>query len=388
MRPFPKLFLLIIFPILFSCNEDVDQHPEPETILFERVRPNLVGFRGNVGNLAVYHDRLYYSNVQNPGYFTSSGEHHQFNMNTYNMDMGQAIDQDFLIGPLRGLKTLVFNSTQNVPAFNISYLDITSIPGVPEDAFLTLGTMFKLNFGLNDNYFLFNYQSTAGTNSLIVELNMLETPHLGKILVHPYEGPQVLNVIPIDFQIEGVPNHIDVGRVFPYKDGWIASTYMSGLAVPLYINKDGSAKVIPRNHGVRDKRIHFISMEQSPSGELFASSETELFYSQSGNAEDLVPIAQANQWMRIRFVGDRLVCFIGNDIIFEIINYKDPETIGLRQLENRGLDDLLIRDIKYFHGKVYVATNAGLFTKQLEDFWEDKIMPADQAMELPMERLK
>jgi len=390
MKKSTPIVALILFTFLFSCHDDLDQLPElaPEPIAFERIQPNLVGYRGNVGNLAVYHDRLYYSNIQNPGYFTANGEHIQFGMNIYNMDMGQAIDGDFLIGPLRDLKSLVFNSTQNVNHNYTTRFNITSIPGVPQDAILSLGNMFKLNFGLNGNHFLFNYQSSEGTNALIVELNISETPSLGKILVHPFEQPQVLNVVPIKIEVEGTHNHIDVGRVFPYKEGWVASTNMSGLAVPLLISKDGSAKIIPNGHNVREKRINFISLDHSPSGELFATSETDFFYSRTGNVEDLTPIAQSNQWMRIRFVDDRLVCFIGRDIIFEIINYKDSETIGLRQLENHGLDDLLIRDIAYFHGKVYVATNAGLFTKTLEDFWAEKTLPADQQMDFPLERIK
>ncbi|HSI75502.1 MAG TPA: hypothetical protein VK957_06395 [Lunatimonas sp.] len=384
-----KLHPIFLFLLFFSCNEDTELISEPEPIAFERVQPNLSGHRGNVGNLAVYHDRLYYSNVQNPGYFTTSGGHTQFDMNTYNMDMGQAIDEHFLIGPLRDLKTLVFNPTQNFSSTFANRLNITTIPGVPEDAILALGNMFKLNFGLNENHFLFTYQSSTGTKALIVELNIVETPNVARVLMNPAQGQQVLNVTPINFQIDvSNNNHIEVGRVFPYKEGWVASTWISSLAVPLYISKDGSAKVIPQGHDIMEKRISFISLEHSPSGELFATTETELFYSQTGNVEDLTPIAQSNQWMRIRFIGDRLVCFVGMDIIYEIINYKDSETIDLRLLENKGLEDLLIRDIELFNGKVYLATNAGLFTKLLEDFWEEKMVPSGGTMGLPIERLK
>lgn len=392
MKNFPRLLLLLLllmlFPLLYSCNEEVDQLPEPEPVAFERVQPNLVGYRGNVGNLSVYHDRLYYSNVMSPGYFNASGEHIQFPANTYNMDMGQAINEDFLIGSLRDLKTLVFTPSHNYSFPYVGSLNITSIPGVPADAILSLGNIFKLNYALNEDHFIFTYQSSTGSNSLIVQLNIVENPNFGKHLINPSQGPQVLNVIPIDFHIEGSNGRVEVGRAIPYRQGWVASTWVSGISVPLYISKDGSAKVVPRGHNIMEKRINFISLEHSPSGELFASTETELFYSQAGNVEDLTPIAETNQWMRLRFVGDRLICFVGMDIIFEIINYKDPETISLRQLENKGLNDLLIRDIAYFHGKVYVATNAGLFTKALEDFWDEKIIPTDQNLELPMERLK
>jgi len=385
-----RLILFILLPFLFSCNEDHKPitSPEPDPVAFKRVPDTgLVGWRGNTANLAVYHDRLYYSNQHSPGFITADGEHRQYVLNNYNLDMGQVITEDFLIGPLRNLRTLQFNTTKDHSSALAGRFDITTIPGVPADAILSIGETFKLNFSLNDEYFLFSYESSAGSNSLIVKLKIKDDSASGRYLAPSNEG-QVIEVIPIDFSVEGNDRSLVVQRVFPYRDGWVGTATLGSLRVALKISKNGTARIVPMNYENNYNTMSFLSMAYAPSGELYVTTdEGDILYSQNGDIDKLVYIGYTNQWVRLRFINNRLVGFLGSDAIIEIVDFEDPENMAARELENIGLEDLLIRDLAYFHGQVYIATNAGLFIKNLEDFWEDKVIPTDQ-MESLFERLK
>lgn len=90
-------------------------------------------------------------------------------------------------------------------------------------------------------------------------------------------------------------------------------------------------------------------------------------------------ISNINSFLIIQFIQNRLVTWAGRDNIYEILNYKDLENIEITELENLGLQGLWVKVIEFFNNQVYVATNVGLFLKDLEDFWTVKEESVNEA---------
>lgn len=371
-----NFFLILTFMV--ACNENMgDNEPLVEqTVRFER-HPNLLFSRADVGNLEKIGDRLYYSNVSNPGYFDSEGIQHQFSMRSFDMRFSHSFSDNLTAGVLNNRNSLVIMPNYNYASNNVVTLTPLNIPNLPLDAQLKEGWLEVPNFAFNENFIISSWERNlffpgieSIDNTFILELNVVNSSF----------GPQVDRQLPVlrkillDLEIDG-NKRLDLITAFNFKNGWIISGSISGLQNSFFITKEGQATPL------RDlnERFVILSLIQSLEGELFLTTENELFYSPDGDIFNLKSIATSNQFLRVQLIQDRLVTWAGRDNIYEILNYKDSENIEIKELENLGLEGLWVKDLEFFNDQIYVSTNGGLFLKDLEDFWTFKEESVNEA---------
>lgn len=379
------LLLLICSTLLFSCNQDPEEmDPVVEVVKFER-QSNLSGQRSSVGKFAIIGDRMYYSNGYNPGFFTPDGVQNQFSFREYDMRFGHVFSNDFTVGVSGNRRSLVILPNIGYSTNYSSFLDYQEIQGLPSNYLLQPGWTEVPNFGINENFLISSWERPFIIDNpethetvFILELNVVENP-AGFGLIVDRQQP-ILNKIPITYTYDGFPISFLIS-VFPFEEGWIASAGVAGIETTFKIERDGSA--VPLQNQL--SRYALFSLENSPEGELFAASEGELLYAESGNPFDLRQIATSNATLRFRFIGEKLVAWAGRDQLYEIRNYKNPETIELIELQNEGLEGYYIKDVVLYEGKFHVATNSGLFLKDEADFWEEKPEPVDPSTEIGWE---
>ncbi|SMD45622.1 hypothetical protein SAMN00777080_4280 [Aquiflexum balticum DSM 16537] len=368
--------LMLIFNV--SCNDDIDNHVpiKEDTVPFER-HPNLLFSRADVGNLEVIGDRLYYSNVSNPGYFDSEGIQHQFSMRSFDMRFSHSFSDNLTAGVLNNRNSLVIMPNYNYASNNVVALTPLNIPNLPLDAQLKEGWLEVPNFAFNENFIISSWERNLFfpgiepiDNTFILELNVVNSsfgPHVDRQL-------PVLRKILLDLEIDG-RSRLDLITAYSWEDGWIISGSISGLQNSFFVTKEGKATPLRNIY----ERFVILSLIKGPEGELFLTTEDEIFYSPDGDIFNLISIASSNQFLRIQFIQDRLITWAGRDNFYEILNYKDPENIEITELENLGLQGLWVKDIEFFNNQVYVSTNGGLFLKGLEDFWTVKEESVNEA---------
>lgn len=379
------LLLLISSTLLFSCDQNPEEiEPVVEVVKFER-QSNLSGQRASIGKFANIGDRLYYSNGYNPGFFTPDGVQNQFSFREYDMRFGHAFSEDFTVGVSGNRRSLVILPNFGYSSTYSSFLDYQQISGLPSNYLLQPGWSEVPNFGMNDNFLISSWERPfirenpeTHETVFILELNVVENP-AGFGLIVDWQQP-ILNKIPISYTYDGFPISFLIS-VFPFEEGWIASAGVAGIETTFKVERDGSA--VPLQNQL--SRFVLFSLENSPEGELFAASEEGLLFAESGNPFDLRQIATSNANLRFRFIGDQLVAWAGRDQLYEIRNYKNPETIELVELQNVGLEGTYIKDVILYEGKFHVATNSGLFLKDEADFWEEKPEAVDPSLEIGWE---
>lgn len=367
---------------LVSC----DDESTPEEVIFEPVPfERLMNFnwsRLNVGMLDVIEDRLYYSNELTPGYFTE-GSQFQFPLRQFDMRFGHVFSNDFTIGVSENRRSLVVLPNFQYSDNYISLLNSSTISKLPSDYLLTPGWNENPNFGINDDFVISSWEKGAGSEEydrvFILKLNLAPNPGKPDRFVLDRNQP-VSEIIPLDFQIDNKDIYSLIS-VFPFEDGWLASIDVSGVQTSVQIFRDGKVQPLFENIG----RFVLLGVEKLPTGELFVSNESGLYYSESGSPYELTQFASSDQFFRIKFIEDHLVVWAGDDRLFEVQNYRTPSEIKLVALENTGIKEYQIKDIAYFEGKVYVSTNGGLFLKDEEDFWTEKQANINTSMSIRWE---
>lgn len=381
-------FLVLIFSILIiSCNTDPSEtDPVVNVVRFER-NSNLVWSRSDVGGLEVINDRMYYSNVLNPGYFDLDGTQNQFSMRGYDMRFGHSFTEKFTVGVSENRRTLVVLPNIDYNTLQTTNLNSITIPDFPNNYLLQPGWFERPNFALNENYLLSSWERPLSSDTplthervFILELNVRDNGLGNNGLIIDRDEP-VLNKIFLNYEIDGL-GFASLISLYPFDEGWIGSANIAGYDTSFKIERNGD--VAP----LRDsfERFVILSLEQNSSGHLFATTEDGLFRSETGSPFELERVATVNQFLRVKFIADRMVAWIGTDRIVEIRNYENASEIEVVELENAGLEDTFVKNIAFFGGKFYVATNAGLFSKDENEFWTEKdVINESAAMEIGWE---
>lgn len=376
-------FLLIgLASFLVSCNDDIDEPMEEEAIVrFER-NTNLSWGRAHVGLLSKIDDRLFYSNINNPGFFDAEGRQNQFAFRSFDMRFGHVFTKYFTVGVSDNRRSLLIIPNINYASNRTISLGEGRIPELTPDFLLVPGWSEVPNFSLNDNFLISSWENAnprENVNVFILELNAVDNNlgEGGKIV--SFTEP-ILNKIPIDYTIDGF-RMSQLISAFPFEDGWIVSADIAGLQPAFFVEKNGNVTPLFSDN----RRFAIFGLQQSESGELFVANENGFYFSPSGNPTELNQIASVNATLRFKLIDDRLVVWAGTDSLFELKDFKNPDNIRLVELENEGLQGLLVKDVELFQGEFYVATNAGLFLKSEEDFWTEKPTPTDPSQSLGWE---
>ncbi|MBW3468348.1 hypothetical protein [Arthrospiribacter ruber] len=361
------LVLCLILTFLQSCTDD-DVLPEVEEspAKFERYW-NLQHSRGDFGNLKKINDRLYFSNVINPGFFDMEDNQHVLAAQEYDMKFGHSFSELFSAGVVQSRKTLLVMPNTNFMDNYTARLTPLNIPELPLEAQVKPGWFEVPNYAINDNFIIstwdrniFESGMDLFDNTFILELNQA-TSSFG-----PYINPTdpIVRKIKIDLEIQGA-TRLDLISAFTHKDGWLVSGCIGGICSSFFITKEGNATPIRS----LDERFVVFSFIEGPNGDSFLSTEGMIFYSNNGDIYNFEQVAYSNQWHRLKFIDDRLITWVGTDKIYELKNYTDPENIEAVELINEGLEGLWVKDIELFNNRIFVSTNAGLFLKDLEDLW-------------------
>ena len=382
-RRVSSLFIVAVSVFtLISCSEDpILEEPTPQAVPFQRLM-NFNWARIDVGKLAVIGDRLYYSNVLTPGYF-KEGKQHQFSMRVFDMRFGHVFSDAFTIGVSENRRSLIVLPNLGYADNYVSYLNSLNIPDLPTDYLLTPGWSENPNFGINGNYLLTSWESvnTQRTMDLvfIMELNFAPNPGHPDNLILDRNKP-VSRIIPLNFEVDG-RKVWKLISVFPFEEGWLASLDIAGLQISVQISKDGRVRPLFE----KLERFVLYGVEKLPSGELFISNEGGMFYSNSGSPFELIQFGRANRDIRFKFIGDRMVVWVGDDQLFEVQKYRTPSELKFVALENKGLEGFKVKDVALFEGKMYVSSNGGLFVKREADFWAEKLVKSDPSMDIGWE---
>lgn len=386
---FWTLCLIALSTFLLSCNQEMDDtEPVLELVKFERLS-NLVWGRADVGRFGKFDDRLYYSNINNPGYFDVDGTQKQFAFRSFDMRFGHVFSEQFTVGVESNRRSLIIIPNIDYSSSNTIFLNARNIPELSTEYLLNPGWSEVPNFALNENFLISSWEKpwysenlNQRENVFILELNARENG-LGENGQVIDRNEPVINKISIDYQIDGFSME-DLISVFPFEDGWIASANIAGLQPSFFIEKNGNVSPLFNDF----RRFVIYGLQTSESGELFVSNEGGFYYSPSGSPYTLSQIATANVDLRFRLIGDRIIVWVGMDKLFELKNYRETSEISLVELENSGLEGLLIKDVELFQGKFYVSTNGGLFLKDEEDFWTEKVLSSDPALDLGWEFIR
>ena len=78
-----------------------------------------------------------------------------------------------------------------------------------------------------------------------------------------------------------------------------------------------------------------------------------------------------NGFLRFDAIENRIITFRGSQI-WEIVPDPSYTSLNIRELNNRGLDQVTIHDIEAFQGRVYLCTERGLFFLPINDFFTFK----------------
>lgn len=372
------LFAFSILMLMGSCNDDLDnsEHIIEDAVTFKR-HPNLLFSRADVGNLEKIGDRLYYSNLVNPGYFDSEGTQHFLAARSYDMRFSHSFSETLSAGVLSNRKSLIVMPNIGFSDTYTATLSPINIPDLPLDAQLREGWFEMPNFAFNENFLISNWDRNLYIpgmepidNTFILELN-LESTSLGPN-VNPFDP--ILRKIKLNLEFNGI-KRFDIISAFTFKDGWVISGGIAGIQNSFFITREGEATPMRS----LDERFVILSFVEGPTGELLLTTENQLYYSPEGDIYNLVSLGISNHFLRIQFIEDRLVAWDGRDNLYEILNYKDPENIEIQELSNLGLEGLWVKDIELFNNQIYVSTNGGLFLKDMEEFWTLKPDVDDEA---------
>lgn len=387
---FQKAFIFCLIAglstFLSSCSDDLDEiEPVEEIVKFERFS-NLSWGRADVGLLSKLNDRLYYSNINNPGFFDANGVQRQFAFRSFDMRFGHVFTEQFTVGVDGNRRSLIIIPNIDYSSNSTVFLNALNIPDLTTDYLLKPGWSEVPNFSLNDNFLISSWEKPwngesnfESQNVFILELNSIDNGlgQNGKVI---NRSEPVIRKIPVDYQIDGFSME-DLISVFPFEDGWIASANIAGMQPAFFIEKNGDVTPLFNDFS----RFVIFGLQQNETGELFVANEGGFYYSPSGSPYELSQLATANVVMRFRLIGDRLIVWVGMDKLFELKDYRESSDISLVELENSGLEGLQIKDVALFQGKFYVATNGGLFLKDEADFWIEKETESDPTLDLGWE---
>lgn len=382
MKSIYLILVLLIVCFLSSCQDpENDLEPIIELEKFERFEDPHFNFRNSiVNNIKVIDDLLFFAHSSNPGYITQDLKVNQLCCSRNNqMEFRQSLTKDFIATVDRNL--FGFYIYRNRDNGSVGLLDLDQLISVPQGRALISSSPFRLkNFDINNGKLLASIDMIGETFSRQLYLFDIEknTNFLGVI-----NDRTVINVLP-----HGSINPTTTGlniiqQIDAFQDGWIVSTIDQNF----YVGPDGGITPFDLRDGNGNVTQYFGHVFTSK-GKLIVKTFRNIFISETGNLQDLELRITLNSLIEFFIHDDRLVIWnSGLPYLSEVENYdkSNPEEFRIRLLNSSGLSFSEIYALQEFGGKIFAATNQGLFTKSLESFWDsapenDPALSAEQLL--------
>ncbi|MBT0811711.1 hypothetical protein KIH41_10530 [Litoribacter ruber] len=359
------LTLIVLF--LSSCVGDEVMEEVVEVEVFQRVDHSSFNYSNvNVRNIQAIGDKLMYSHRTNPGYIDQSGEVVQLCCSVTNHhDVRQAFSEKYIVTASADLSYFGVYSVDNSRHGFLNLNDLDPHKGKnPTLNFF----MDRRNISINDSHLIASMREDREAGIFIYDIE--STANFVGLIPDPNA------IIKVDFSAFLDPDFLHDARIInvdPFGNGWIMSVWFNQTMQnnSFLVNKDGSVTKI--ESPLSNEPVWFTDYTVLDNGQLFMISGTMILVSRTGRIEDLQPLADTGNTLRVASVGNRLLIYHPSfHIISEVMGVldEDAENYTLERLDDTNLTFSNINDIQVFRDKVYVATSMGLFTKSLDGFFD------------------
>jgi hypothetical protein len=384
MKIFHKFLVFII--LIGSCAEPNEPLVESDFENFSLVElgdPNLNN--AQFFGLEVFEGKMFFLNQSIPGFIDLNGQT-DFSccLNSgINRNFRPSFTTNYILQPIEnliGFLVYPINFIGGLRALNFEEL----LGESGKNARIVSGNQplpinLERNFELNGNHLMLNVTTGDGIDRIwILEIDFGDGFGSLKLINKIDITPESLGITTGNPQIGLV-----IGSVKKLEDRWIAQISKSGedaASTGSYIiSKEG---IIQKLFGPQtdDSNFGFYDFTKiSPKDFLITESPIgRIFYSNSLVSSSPQLIAEFNGPLVIRYFEEKAVFFItGQSLIASLENFKvdGASNYQTMELDRTGLNSSRIYDLQFFNGKVYVATDNGIYSKSIENFWEEVRLP-------------
>lgn len=361
------IILHLILGIVSSCQEPENPgEPVIELEKFERFDDPHFNFRGSiVNNIKVINDQLFFSHASNPGFITADMTVNQLCCVRPNqMEFRQSLTKQYIASVDRNL--FGFYIYRNQGNGGVGLLDLNRLIQLPGGRPKVSSSPNRLkNFDINNG-------------KLLAAVDLIgDRFDRGIYLFDLEKNTNFVGIIPDTTAIKITPPMVDnptieglntIQQIDAFQDGWLVST----LNQNFFVGQDGSATPFDLKDGNGNFTPYFGHVFTSD-GKLLVSSFRNIFISQSGNLNDLELRITFNSSPELFMHAERLIIWItGASSLAEVENYTtlDPAIFKIRQLNSEGINFSQLFALQEFQGKIFAATNQGLFTKSVNSIWD------------------
>jgi hypothetical protein len=384
MRGFYKFLIVTMF--LGSCTDPVEPTITPEIENFSLV--DLGGESLNnaqVFGFEVFEGKMFFLNQSIPGFIDSNGKT-DFSccLNSgINRNFRPSFTTNYILQPIEnliGFLVYPINFFGGLRALNFEEL----LGDDGKNARIVSGNQplpinLERNFELNGNHLILNVTTDDGVDRVwILEIDFGDGFGSLKLINKIDITPESLGITPGNPQIG-----IVIGSVKKLEDRWIAQISISGddtsSGDSYIISKEGSIqKLFGPQTG--DSNFGFYDFTKISLDDFLITESPIGRISYSNSLVDGTPqlIAEFNGPLIIRYFDEKAVFFIpGQSLIASLENFKvdGASNYQTKELDRTGLNSSRIFDLQFFNGKVYVATDNGIYSKSIENFWEEIRLP-------------
>jgi hypothetical protein len=384
MKVFQKF--LIVTLLFGSCTDPVEPSINTEIENFSLVDLGQGALNNaKVFGLEVFEGKMFFLNQSIPGFIDLNGR------TDFSCCLNSAINRifrpsfttNYILQPIENLIGFVvypINLFGGLRALNFEEL----LGDDGKNARIVSGNQplpinLERNFELNGNHLMLNVTTGDGIDRIwILEIDFGDG--FGSLnLINKIE------ITPESLGITTVNPHVGlvIGSVKKFEDRWIAQISSSGEGTAsggsYIISKEGS---IQKLFGTQSDDYNFLFYDFtkiSPDDFLITESPIgRIFYSNSLVASTPQLIAEFNGPLAIRHYEEKVVFFIpGQSLIASLENFKvnGASNYQTMELDRTGLNSSRIFDLQFFNGKVYLATDNGIYSKTIENFWEEVRLP-------------
>ncbi|UJP63527.1 hypothetical protein [Mongoliitalea daihaiensis] len=382
MKASYPIILLLILGIVSSCQEP--ENPVEPTIAlekFERFGDPHFNFRSSiVNNIKVIDNQLFFSHVSNPGFINPDMTVNQLCCARPNqMEFRQSLTKQYIGAVDRNL--FGFYIFRNQGNGGVGLLDFNRLIKVPGGRAKVSSIPNRLkNFDINNGKLLAAVDLIGETFERAIYLFDIEnnTNFVGVV-----PDTTVIKITPPAIENSTIEGLNIIQQIDAFQDGWLVSTINQNF----FVAPDGSTTPFE----LRDANGNFTPYYGhvfTSDGRLLVKTFRNLFISPSGSIDDLELRVTFNSLIEFFIHEDRLAIWLsGSSILSEVENFDslDPELFKIRLLNSEGINFSQLFALQKFQGKVFAATNQGLFTKSLESFWDsapenDPALSAEQLL--------
>ncbi|WP_373523246.1 hypothetical protein [Aquiflexum sp.] len=368
------LYILILFSV--SCTDPQDPKIEPEN--FEKVEGNSHINDSKIFGLQVEGDRLYLLSELVPGYIDASGNIVATCcfLGGLSLNFEPSFSDDYMVRPIETLNGFIFFPKRgfgNPLIMNLEDAIGAAVNGgrIFADSKSTAFIMNR-NFALNGNTLIFNILIDGELKIAMSDLEFDEGFNLVRAVNYKIFEP-------VSFGLDPQTKDLMIRSIQNTGNQWIAHITANSEDISsgktYLIGKDSNIIGMDSpTEGDPEFRFFDYTVDQSGGFLISESHVGRISYSANSSFNNPKFITELNAPLKISALSDKAVYFVpGAGQMTAITNYLNPTSNNVLtfELDRTGLEANAIYSIKFFQGKAYIATDNGIFSKSLDNFWEE-----------------